>query len=233
MMQDEDEIHEEGGVWEIALADLMTTLMVFFLIMWLVAMIDPDKRVEFVASINGDSDHIGNNLLIEDKIASPKKEVAVISEKSTDSISNEIKNELKGLFNDNAYHLSATEDEIKLTLMSDETFRSGKAFLNKKAKTALHQVARQILTKYVGFINDIEIVGHTDDVPIKTIQFPSNWELSSARAASVARLFVKSGIPGEIITIEGRSNFSPILEKNSSYAKKLNRRVEIFLKTKK
>ena len=73
----------------------------------------------------------------------------------------------------------------------------------------------------------MKIEGHTDDSPIHTERFPSNWELSASRAADVARMFVEAGFSPENLSIEGLAQFRPKLPNNNAINRAANRRIEI------
>jgi chemotaxis protein MotB len=90
----------------------------------------------------------------------------------------------------------------------------------------LAEIARLIADK-----NDYRVLvsGHTDDTPIATQEFPSNWELSAARAITVAKSIIQSGVDPNRITIQGYGEFRPIHKNSSPRNKEANRRVEITL----
>ena len=73
------------------------------------------------------------------------------------------------------------------------------------------------------------VSGHTDNVPIKTSRFPSNWELSTARAVEVARLLVAGGMKPEVLGAAGYAEFDPVAQNDNPQNKALNRRIEIIL----
>jgi chemotaxis protein MotB len=75
----------------------------------------------------------------------------------------------------------------------------------------------------------VRIEGHTDNVPIKTAKFPSNWELSSARATRVVRAFIDAGIEPTKIAAVGRAEFTPIDSNDTPQGRSRNRRIEIIL----
>ena len=79
-------------------------------------------------------------------------------------------------------------------------FDSGKADLKKEGQTALHEVA-SVLASIPD--RDFQIAGHTDNVPIKSAKFPSNWELSTARAVTVARFLATQGVPPTRLSAAG------------------------------
>ena len=72
----------------------------------------------------------------------------------------------------------------------------------------------------------MKIEGHTDNAPIRTAHFPSNWELSASRAAEVARMLVTAGFPGEKLSIEGFTQYRPKIPNDSPQSRAVNRRIE-------
>jgi chemotaxis protein MotB len=78
----------------------------------------------------------------------------------------------------------------------------------------------------------ITITGHTDNVPIRNVTFPSNWELSAARASSVARLFVEFEVQPKFITVAGRADAEPVGENENNLGRSQNRRVVIRIEKK-
>ena len=75
----------------------------------------------------------------------------------------------------------------------------------------------------------VMVSGHTDDTPIFTTEFPSNWELSAARAITVVKLLIKNGVDPLRISIQGFAEYRPLYENSTPESKEANRRVEIAL----
>jgi chemotaxis protein MotB len=119
------------------------------------------------------------------------------------------------------------EDRQPVIVLGERiTFNAGEAILLVEAQDALRRVAGLI-----GHHGDCQVVvtGHTDDRPIHTNAFPSNWELSAARAASVAKVLMESGVsPGQLV-IQGQSQYSPLVPNMTEEDRRSNRRVEISL----
>ncbi|WP_419658365.1 OmpA/MotB domain protein [Desulfosarcina variabilis str. Montpellier] len=106
------------------------------------------------------------------------------------------------------------------------TFNAGEAILLVDAHDALRRVA-QLISELDNC--QVVVTGHTDNCPIHTSAFPSNWELSAARAASVAKALVQSGVsPGQLV-IQGQSQFNPLVPNTNQENRRRNRRVEISL----
>ncbi len=122
--------------------------------------------------------------------------------------------------------LETTHNEILLSLRDSIPFTSGKADLRTGAFPILRKVADIALRRPQ---LELEINGHTDDVPISTAEFPSNWELSTARASRVARFLVERGVHPSRIAVQGYANHRPRAANSSAANRGANRRVEIRL----
>ena len=81
------------------------------------------------------------------------------------------------------------------------------------------------------FNNPIQVEGFTDNQPIKTLAFPSNWELSAARAASVVHLLMRKGIDPNRMSATGYAEFKPVADNSTIEGRQKNRRVMIIIPT--
>lgn len=121
------------------------------------------------------------------------------------------------------------EDRQPVLVLGERiSFNAGEALLLKNARRTLKRVARMI--SHWGDCR-VVVAGHTDDLPISTPAFPSNWELSAARAASVAKVLMAHGVAPQQMIIQGQSEFKPLLANTSEENRRANRRVEISLIT--
>jgi len=111
-------------------------------------------------------------------------------------------------------------------MSSNILFESGKAELSKEGTDALAQVA-QVLATIPD--RDFQVAGHTDNVPIKTKKFPSNWELSTERAVTVVKFFAENGVPSNRVSAAGYAETQPVESNDNEQGKALNRRIEIIL----
>lgn len=118
--------------------------------------------------------------------------------------------------------------QISLTEKGDFTFfESGKAELTQKAK----EVIDKIIPELMKLSNDIVVEGHTDNVPIKTPQFSSNWELSTSRATNVVRFLIyEKNFPPQRLAAVGYGEYKPVAPNDTPENKKKNRRVVFFIK---
>jgi chemotaxis protein MotB len=121
------------------------------------------------------------------------------------------------------------QNMLAVDLAEQIFFDSGRAALKKEGKEVLKKVA-EALKSYENKI--IRVVGHTDNVPLaKSLQatFPSNWELSVARATTVVRFLQESGIPPERMIPSGRGEYEPVAPNDTPEGRQKNRRIEIML----
>ena len=118
------------------------------------------------------------------------------------------------------------KDMLTVDVAEQLFFDSGKADLKDTGKSVLKKVAEAIK----GYDDKvIRVVGHTDNVPIKTKQFASNWELSVARATTVVRFLQEAGVPPERMVASGRAEFQPVADNDTPEGRQKNRRIEITL----
>jgi len=124
---------------------------------------------------------------------------------------------------------------INITLGSNDLFGSGSATLSRKGRSIVEEITAT-LTDIVGAYNlTMDVEGHTDDVPIRSFRFPSNWELSASRSANVVRKMTELGIPKENSRAIGFADMRPKIEPRDSTgklvpgAREVNRRVEIII----
>lgn len=122
--------------------------------------------------------------------------------------------------------VEATAGEILLSLRDRVPFASGKADLRAQALPMLNKVAATILAQADLFV---AINGHTDSLRIATARFPSNWELSTARASAVARYLIEKGIHPKRISVQGFADHRPRETNATPTQRRTNRRVEIKL----
>lgn len=125
--------------------------------------------------------------------------------------------------------LDVSEKSVVLTINEKVTFEEGRAEIKSEFQNMLGQLASRL--RSISSLSKVKIKGHTDSKPINTTEFPSNWELSGARAARVARLLIDQGVEPRMVEATGYSEFQPRAENTDESKRALNRRVEIELVT--
>lgn len=210
-----------GGSWKIALADLMTVLMVFFLVMWLIAIVEPEQRKAFVDNVLGQGE---STMINESENQGETQGTDLINpiDLKPPVTLDEIQESLKEL-NPKDIDIQETDEKIIITLKSDSFFESGRASINDAVREELEKLAMTL----VGRGQLMTITGYTDNVPINNFQFPSNWELSAARAGTVARTFIYMDVDKNLISIVGKADNEAVAPNDTPYGRSLNRRVII------
>jgi len=122
--------------------------------------------------------------------------------------------------------VQAAHNEILISLKEKVPFASGRADLRPAVLPVIEKVAAIALSQGTF---QLEIRGHTDSRPISTAEFPSNWELSAARASRVARYLIEKGVPPSRITVQGFASQRPSYPDIGAASRSANRRVEIRL----
>ena len=140
-------------------------------------------------------------------------------------VSDQLEETLESFIDDKLVSVKRNDYWIELEMNSELLFLSGEATLSKKAQPALKKIAEVINA----LPNAINVEGHTDDMPIGTLKFPSNWDLSSARATSVVQEFVKEGINPTRLSAIGYGEFHPIGDNTIEEGRFKNRRVTLVL----
>jgi len=132
----------------------------------------------------------------------------------------------RSLIDEGRLSVSIVRGRMVINLPQDILFASGRADLGQEGRETLAEVA-----EVLGEIDDrsFQVEGHTDNVPISTAQFPSNWELSAARALSVVKLLVSRGVAPENVSGAGYGEYHPVATNQTADGRRLNRRIEIVM----
>jgi chemotaxis protein MotB len=137
----------------------------------------------------------------------------------------DVSSALDSLVKDRTVSVRRNGDDLEVQISTDILFASGDARLSQRAVSALQSLAVALKP----WPNGVRVEGHTDDRPIRTAQFPSNWELSAARAASVVHLFADSGVDPARMSVVGHAEFAPLEANGSTAGRNANRRVTVTI----
>ena len=211
--------------WLTTFNDLMTLLMVFFVMLFAMGNLDVTRFQNFQNALQS---AVG--------VLNPGKNapVGIISEDENfpsqispeDQLSADQSEGISELENTSGLEAEYTKRGIRLTLNDELLFTSGSAGLTGQGNALLDKVAR-----IIGPLNRlVRVEGHTDNVPISTNRYPSNWELSTARAVQVVKyLNVYGGIAAQHLSAAGYGDSKPRASNHSEIGRSKNRRVEIIL----
>lgn len=236
-MQDDiqinDPLEEEGApAWVVTFGDLMSLLLCFFVLMLSFSEMDR-KRYRVISGSIKQAFGIQRKLPVFEspkgqKIIAREFDQAIAQARILEEIVDPLRLELKGKFKDlkDQVDIIMTEKLVKILLMGETTFDSGKADIRPLYKPLLKKIG-SLLAKTDG---DIIIAGHTDNVPLQGGRFHSNLGLSGARAGSVAEFLLNnSAIKSERVSTMGFGEFRPLAPNGTAEGRQKNRRVEIII----
>jgi chemotaxis protein MotB len=133
---------------------------------------------------------------------------------------------LRSMIDSGQIKVTIRNGRMLIALPNDVLFDSGKTAVKPEGKEAIGKIA-QVLTTIPD--RRFLVVGHTDNVPIKTAKFRSNWELSTARAVEVSQLLIGGGMKPEVLGAAGYAEFDPATNNDTPESRAQNRRIEIVL----
>lgn len=206
---------EEHDEWMITFADAMTLVLGFFVLILSMSIINQNRFEEVSGAINQ------GLLKKEQHQESPFKDLQADLSKTL--LQHKI-------FPTEAIEIG--ENYLKIDLPGNILFATGSAELGLKSHELITAIAADFKRFPLPGFN-IEIEGHTDDIPIKTVRFPSNWELSASRAISVLQVFLQQGVDGNRMKAIGYAQTRPKVPNSDAIGnpivenQQLNRRVEI------
>ena len=207
-------------------ANLMTLLMTFFIVLVSMGSIQEEKVKAGVGAFRKALLSGGLGILWENKPVSFDYLIQQEKMRIRKEISASLKKSLETEMKKEGLAVATTEEGVVLKLPGKVLFDLGKAELKPGAKKTLNRVI-SLLKKYP---YNIQVEGHTDNLPIHTERFHSNWELSAARAISVIKYLHQNGIPQERLSALGYGEYRPVAPNDTPEHRSLNRRIEILIK---
>ena len=250
---DMDELAVEEGApsWMVTFADLVTLLLVFFVLLFSMSSIETEKFKSVMSSIqialNTQSAFsiakVDKDLSLKEPL--PKLDpIEIIQPQDTEKVEENIEEQVddsQDLYQDikKAMHQKQFGEHVLIHREGKRIIITVKgALLFDSGDSALIPGSLPIFTSILELFNQyadysINIKGHTDDRPINTPQFPSNWELSAIRATTVLRFFITQGIKPERMAASGFADLLPIAPNDNEENRSKNRRVEFVLEKQK
>ncbi len=233
------EDHENLERWLVSYADFMTLLFATFVVLYALSQVDVSDFAKLEEALkkafqsnmfDGQESILDNSNSILDGTSGATSPIMLeyLSPKYENDSYEEIKKSIDEMDIDG---IDAQIDERGLVIKLEDnalTFKSGSAQITSDSIVPLNSVAKLIKEKFA--IHIIRVEGHTDSDPVSNAIFPSNWELSSARASSVVRYLIDNyGFNPGIFIAAGYADTVPVTRGNSQKDKKKNRRVEIVI----
>jgi chemotaxis protein MotB len=232
--------------WLISYADFITLLFAVFVVLFAFAKADQQKQMQVTTAIDSafhslgifpdasrrpvkdasaaagvDKAAIPMNIVMGEDVLSPAK-----VKDDLDHIRRELEQTLSNQVATHTVSIQMGRDGLVISLREAGFFSSGSATPKPETLPTLHQIAASLgRTPY-----DVRIEGHTDNIPIHTAEFDSNWELSAARATRIARLFLDlKAISPERISAAGYAEFHPVAGNETAEGRSQNRRVDLVV----
>jgi chemotaxis protein MotB len=218
--------HISNERWLISYADFVTLLFAFFTTMYAISTVDAKKLQEMVESMQAAFD--------ANKLPTPRKESATPAkpkqpspdQQALEALKVRLSERLKLQIAGGQVGLEVDPRGLVVTIREAGTFGVGSAELSDAARSVLGEVADAL----ADVDHPVRIEGHTDDVPIRTAKYKSNWELSTARATNVVSFFVEDrGLPPSRFSAAGYGEFRPRATNSSGGNRAANRRVDIVI----
>jgi chemotaxis protein MotB len=238
--QPEEPVNRER--WLVSYADFITLLFAFFVVMYSISSVNEGKYKvisEALIGVFNDADRALQPIPVGDertKTVTPAKPLVKDSEQIDAGIAQAANDPLKSIADDisaafgdlissNQMTVRGNELWVEIELNSSLLFGSGDAMPSDIAFNIIDKVAAILKP----FDNPIHVEGFTDDRPIRTAQYPTNWELSSARSASIVRMLAMQGVnPGRLASV-GYGEFQPVANNATAEGRARNRRVVLVV----
>ena len=219
--RDEVENHlNKGALWAVTYGDLMSYLMIFFLVLFSfsIAKTDKTRSRKYEESLVNIQKAFGGK-------ADAKRLERAKNQEQEDKVADKIKESMASNQMSSLVQIDSNERRVKLVLTEAVLFDSGKAELKVRAK----EVIKPIVEELKKLPNDVLVEGHTDNVPIRTGRYATNWELSMARAYSVIKFMEETGMDPKKLAGSGYGDNRPVGENTTAAGRARNRRIEISL----
>lgn len=234
--------------WLVSYADFITLLFAFFVVMYAISSVNEGKYRVLADSLTSafkttprsmEPVQVGQHASVSSAQTATQAVIRTTQtgdasllrlqelarNKAMSQISKQVNEALKPLIDTGVVKVKQDSLWVEIDIKSNILFGSGDAIIQQQAVPALSRLAK-VLEQ---FPNDIQVEGYTDNVPISTGVFPSNWELSAARAANVVHLFMNHGVtPGRMAAV-GFGEYRPIADNRTESGRNINRRVAIIV----
>lgn len=237
------EININHERWLVSYADFVTLLFAFFVVMYSISQVseskyrvlsetmtqifnEPKRSLEPIQV--GEISRSGQPTPIAADGQSQKpleNEGAFNKTADLPQLSDQFSEQFADLIDDKVVQVNSNEYWLQLSLNNSILFSLGSVQPKVEAKVVLEKVADLLRN----FNNPIQVEGYTDNLAVNSIQFPSNWELSSARAAAVVKILSDSGIAPQRLAAVGYGEYHPIAENSTPEGRAQNRRVVLMI----
>jgi chemotaxis protein MotB len=252
-----EEAPKGSPAWMTSYGDLMSLLLVFFILLFSFSVVNVEDFIKTIGSIDAaisgskgtfkltDDNSVqspvpsgrapvpseakggGTSAVKKPPVATMKKiQVTRDEVQAMVELKNTIEKKVIGESGQENINLTITERGLQVSLKEQILFDRAKAKLHSEVGPVLNVVGETLMSNSFS----VRIEGHTCELPIDTTEFPSNWELSTARAVSVSRYLIEEGqIAPERFSVTGYGEYKPLVPNTSEENRSLNRRVDIIV----
>ncbi|MBC9784411.1 OmpA family protein [Heliobacterium chlorum] len=222
--------------WLIPYADMLTLLLALFIVMFATSRVDPNKfealSKTMVTVFTGNMGIMRNATPVptaddNDKMTDMAVLEAVREARQLEETKSHMDKYIQDQGLQNQIETNLLQEGLQISFRDAALFDSGKATLNQESMPNLDIVGRLLAEMKQ---NEVRIAGHTDNLPIKTAEFPSNWELSTERALNVMKYLLRNKDLNPVqFTAVGYGEYHPKASNDTADGRSMNRRVEIML----
>jgi chemotaxis protein MotB len=213
--------------WLVSYADFITLLFAFFVVMYSISQVNESKYRVLSSTLVDAFTPAAKTRLKSDVSAQHAVPPIEVGEHpgNLNQLEQAFRQEFTGLIDDQLMQVSSNEMWLQVELRDSILFSSGSAEVSDTARSIFTRVAA-IIAKVD---NPVQIEGFTDNVPIQTSRYPSNWELSGARAAAIVKWLVDAGVGPARLAAVGYGKYQPVASNNTPQGRAQNRRVAIMI----
>ncbi|MEO6186819.1 MAG: flagellar motor protein MotD [Steroidobacteraceae bacterium] len=227
------EEHANHEAWAIPYGDLVTLLLAFFVVMYSISSVNEGKYRVVSESLNAAFRGAPTTTMpiqlgqsATTTVAAPVVQLPEgVRTMALRQLAQEAEDALSPLIMAGLVDVQLGDGFVEISIRSDVLFASGVAKLAPAALPAIRMLGDALRA----FPNSIRVEGHTDNVPVNGGLFPSNWELSAARAASVVHLLIESGVDPRRLSVAAFGEFRPVLPNTTADGRNANRRVVLTI----
>lgn len=236
----QEEEHENHERWLVSYADFITLLFAFFVVMYAISSLNEGKyrvmssaimdafRNGTVVTVQSTPPSGGANTMIEIPQTKPIAKAVSHGRKEEEAaklgqLTQNLAKVLSPLVQSGEVTITQTDQGINIDIRDSALFAIGQAEPNQQSLPLMSNMAKLLSN----VDNSIKVEGFTDDAPIRTPAFPSNWELSAARAGGVVRLFQENGIAAQRMVAVGHGANLPVADNATADGRARNRRVTV------
>jgi chemotaxis protein MotB len=228
MMPKKQEAEKENNErWLVTYSDLITLLLIFFIVLYSMSKINEQKFVELSQSMAVVFGNVGRSGVLDGgRSVIPMDHATFRQRQNITNTKEQIKRMIANMGLEGKITVRDEARGLVISVRDTVFFKPGSADLGARAQEIITTVASLLSN----LPNSIRVEGHTDNIPIHTFRFYSNWELSTARATNVLHYLVqKKNISADRLSAAGYGEFKPIAENTTESGRASNRRVDIVV----